>query len=151
MIAVLVVLVTALAVFRGLGALGVAAWNSWRSAARYALAVMLAFTGSTHFVPAVSEQLVRMVPPWVSDARLAVFATGIVEILCAVGLLIPRTQRMTGLALIAFFPANIHAAQTGVTLQGHPATPSGSEPRSSCCSCGLLGGPRNAQRTDSVA
>ena len=126
MAAVLIVLVTALVAFRGLGALGVTACGSWRSAARYALAVMLGFTGSAHLMPAISEELVRMVPPWVPDPRLAVFATGVVEILGAVGLLIPRTQRVAGLALVVFFvavfPANIHAAQAGVILQGQPAT-----------------------------
>ncbi len=120
--AVLVVL----AVFRGMGALGIQAFRSWRAAARAALAMMLCFTASAHFVPGLSEDLVRMVPPWVPNLQLMVQATGILEFLGACGLLIPRTQRLAGIALILFFvavfPANVHAAQAGVTLLGEPAT-----------------------------
>jgi uncharacterized membrane protein len=44
-----------------------------------------------------------------------------------VGLLVPRARRIAAAALIVFMlavlPANIHAARTGVTLRGAPATP----------------------------
>lgn len=53
--------------------------------------------------------------------------TGICEILGAVGLLVPRTRHLAAVALIVFLlavlPANIHAAQAGVTLRSAPATP----------------------------
>ena len=53
--------------------------------------------------------------------------TGICEILGAIGLLIPRTRRLAAIALIVFLiavlPANIHAAQSGVTIGGTAATP----------------------------
>jgi uncharacterized membrane protein len=53
--------------------------------------------------------------------------TGICEILGAIGLLVPRTRRITAIALIlllvAVLPANIHAANAGVTLRGEAATP----------------------------
>lgn len=53
--------------------------------------------------------------------------TGICEILGAIGLLVPRTRRLAAVALIllllAVLPANVHAAQAGVTLGGTPATP----------------------------
>lgn len=126
MAVVLIVLGTALLGFRGLGALGVADFSSWRVSARYALAVMLLFTGSAHFT-SIKEVLVRMVPPWVPYPRFTIFVTGILEILGAIGLLIPRFQRPAGIALILFLiavlPANIYAAQTGILLGGQPATP----------------------------
>ncbi len=123
---VLIVLGAALLGFRGLGALGVAALGSWQVCSRYALAVMLFFTGSAHFTP-MKEALVRMVPPWVPYPRFAIVITGILEILGAIGLLIPRFQRPAGIALALFFiavlPANIYAAHAGLLLGGQPATP----------------------------
>ncbi len=126
MAVVLIVLGGALCGFRGLGMLGVSALGSWRVCFRYALAVMLLFTGSAHFT-SVKEILVRMAPPWVPEPRLVIFVTGILEILGAIGLLIPGLQRPAGIALGLFFiavlPANIYAAHAGLLLGGQPATP----------------------------
>jgi len=53
--------------------------------------------------------------------------TGVCEVMGAVGLLVPWTRRVAAVALIlllvAVLPANIHAANAGVTLRGAPATP----------------------------
>lgn len=55
------------------------------------------------------------------------YFTGLCEIAGAIGLLVPRTRRAAAWALIVLFlailPANIHAALSGVTLRGAPATP----------------------------
>jgi uncharacterized membrane protein len=71
--------------------------------------------------------MIRMVPPSVPNPELVVTFTGICELLGAIGLLIPRTRRLAAIALIVFLaavlPANIHAAQAGVTLRGAPPTP----------------------------
>jgi uncharacterized membrane protein len=71
--------------------------------------------------------MVAMVPPSVPNPEFMVSFTGICEILGALGLLVPRTRRIAALALVVYMvavlPANIHAAQTGVTLRGAPATP----------------------------
>jgi uncharacterized membrane protein len=71
--------------------------------------------------------MVRMVPPWVPNPEFVVTFTGICEIAGAIGLLLPRTRRAAAVALIVFLlavlPANIHAAQAGVTLRGAAATP----------------------------
>ena len=68
-----------------------------------------------------------MVPPFVPNPEFMVTFTGICEILGAIGLLVPRTRRLAAVALIllllSVLPANIHAAQAGVTLRGAPATP----------------------------
>ena len=121
-----IVLIVSLLVFRGVGAAGVEAFSSWAAAARWALAVMFLFTASAHFT-AMKEDLVRMVPVGVPYPRQVVYATGILEVLGAIGLLVPGLQRAAGMALVLFliavFPANVHAARMGVTLRGKPATP----------------------------
>lgn len=123
--AVLIVLIGSMLIFRGLGALGVKRLQSWRAATLFALAAMLFFTATAHFTT-MKEDLVRMVPSWVPNPPLIVFATGILEIAGGIGLLIPRTRRIAGIALILFFiavfPANVHAARSGVSLGGSPAT-----------------------------
>jgi uncharacterized membrane protein len=123
---VLLVLIVAILVFRGLGLAGVHALASWHAAARYGLGVMLLFTSSAHFT-AMKEDLVRMTPSWVPKPRATVFFTGLCEVAGAIGLAIPALQRAAGIALILFFiavlPANIHAARAELKLRGRPATP----------------------------
>ena len=123
---VLIVLVTSILLFRGLGFAGAPAFASWSADVRDGLAVTLLFTASAHFTP-MKEDLIRMTPRWVPRPRAMVFFTGLCELAGAIGLVIPETRRAAGIALILFFiavsPANIHAARAGVTLRGRPATP----------------------------
>jgi uncharacterized membrane protein len=122
------VLISGLFLFRSLGALGVQFFVSWRASARFALAAMFVLTASAHF-NGMKDDLVRMMPPGVPYPEQVVFVTGILEILGAVGLLLPFTYRAAGIALslflIAVFPANVYAAMHGVTIQGQTATPIG--------------------------
>ena len=122
---VIFVLLASLLIFRGIGALGVETLSSWPAATRYALAAMLVFTASAHFTK-MKEDLLRMVPRWVPWPRAVVYFTGVCELLGAAGLVVPSLQRAVGIALMVFFvmvfPANVHAARTGVTLDGRPAT-----------------------------
>src|SRR4051794_39656098 len=79
-----------------------------------ALAGLLLVSGAMHFVkPAPFE---AMVPKQLPSPRALVYASGVLEIACGVGLLVPRTRRVAGLAsaavLVAVFPAN-------VTMTGH--------------------------------
>jgi uncharacterized membrane protein len=68
-----------------------------------------------------------MVPPAIPRPMAMVYFTGVCEALGAIGLLVPVTRTAAAVALIALFvallPANIHAARSGVTLRGKPATP----------------------------
>jgi uncharacterized membrane protein len=122
---VLFILAASIFIFRGLGIAGAPAFASWSADVRDGLAVMLLFTGSTHFTP-MKEDFVRMMPRWVPWPRAMVFFTGLCELAAAIGLLFPATWRAAGIALILFFiavlPANIQAARAGVTLRGRPAT-----------------------------
>ena len=122
----LIVLVVVTLMARSAGQFGLAPFRDWTAAVRIGLAVMFCFTATAHFNN-MRPEMVAMVPPFVPNAALMVTVTGICEVLGAVGLLIPRTQRLAAVALIALMvavlPANIYAAQAGVTFRGSPATP----------------------------
>src|SRR5688572_23466198 len=122
---VLGLLLTAWVLLRVVGRLGIARLNSWRGALPYALALMFLFTAAAHFND-MRHDMIKMVPPWVPAPAAVVAITGVLEILGAVGLMIPRTRRAAGIALIVFliavFPANIHAALNEVQMGGRTAT-----------------------------
>lgn len=107
------------------GKFGVRSLASWPAAVRVGLAAMFCLTGAAHFDGV--RDLVRMVPPAIPNAEFMVTFTGVCEFLGALGLLLPYTRRAAAVALIvmllALLPANIHAANTGLTLRGEPATP----------------------------
>ncbi len=119
-------LMVSLLVFRGLGALGVGPLSDWRDAAACALAVMFLFTASAHFT-STKRDLVAMIPSVFPRPGLLVSVTGVLEVLGAVGLLVPATRGPAGtgliLLLVAMFPANVAAARKGVPLRGRPPTP----------------------------
>ena len=120
------VLLVSLLVFRSLGALGVETLSDWRNAAACALALMFLFSASAHFT-STRRDLISMVPSVFPRPELLVSVTGILEVLGAVGLLVPATRSLAGiglvLLLVAMFPANVAAARKGVPLRGKPPTP----------------------------
>ena len=124
--AVVAVLFASTLLFRTVGALGVDALASWQDAARWGLSVMLLVTASAHF-NRMRRDLVAMVPPSFPKPEVAVTATGILELLAAVGIQVPETRRLAGLGLMlllaAMFSANVSAARRGLTLAGKPVTP----------------------------
>ena len=76
--------------------------------------VVAAFTvsGIVHLVrPRTFEPLM---PRWVPAHREVIYASGVAELLCAAGLLVPATRRAAGLAsavlLLGVFPGNITMA-----------------------------------------
>jgi uncharacterized membrane protein len=122
-----IVLLATLLLFRALGALRILLFfGSWITSLRWALAVMFLMTASAHFGVRRLD-LVRMVPPWLPQPELLVTVSGVAELLGAAGLLLPRLApwAASGLALLLFavFPANVHAAQVGLTIGGAPVTP----------------------------
>lgn len=68
-----------------------------------------------------------MVPPRLPRPDLLVTLTGVLELLGALGLLLPATARSAAagpaLLMLAMFPANVSAARRGLTLAGRPVTP----------------------------
>ncbi|WP_230687258.1 DoxX family protein [Catellatospora vulcania] len=129
----LAVLIIGLLVLRGLGALGVRRFATWAASGAHALAAMLVMTATAHFVPAgvtvmpTHADLVAMVPPFVPAPGAMVYATGVLELLGAIGLVVTRTRRAAGLCLVALFllllPANVYAAVADVPFHGEAASP----------------------------
>jgi uncharacterized membrane protein len=84
------------------------------SASRKLLAAFFVGSGVNHFV---SPRFYRtIVPPALQDdAKRVVELSGVAEVLGGVGVLLPRTRRLSGGALIALlaavFPANLYMAR----------------------------------------
>ena len=95
--------------------------GSWEFAlsSRIALSVMLLFTALGHFL--YPKGMAMMLPDVIPGRVALVYFTGFIEIAAAIGLLIPRSQTITGWLLILFFifllPANIYAATKRVDFQ----------------------------------
>jgi uncharacterized membrane protein len=124
----LIVMLSAWLVARSIGFTGVfAAAESWSGALRIALAAMFVFTAVSHFHPRTRPDLVRMVPASLPVPALLVTATGVLELIGALGLLVPQALPAAAYGLIALlltmFPANIHAAREGLMIAGRRATP----------------------------
>ncbi|HXZ33248.1 MAG TPA: DoxX family protein [Terriglobales bacterium] len=121
----LIILLVSWLVCRGLGVLGVQTLATWQDSARYALAVMFCFTGTTHFNK-MKHDLAKMVPSVFPHALVIIYVTGVLEFLGAAGLLLPRLRALAGIGLIALliamFPANVKAAREKLLLRGKPAT-----------------------------
>src|ERR1700740_2047860 len=109
---VLAVLFGSLVLYRILGAAGVPLFAGWMDSARFALATMFAFTAVSHFAP-MRKDLIAMVPPGLPRPDLLVFATGVLELAGAAGLLFKpaRFWAACGLILLmaAMLPANVSA------------------------------------------
>ena len=78
------------------------------------LAALFAASGALHLVrPQVFETIV---PRQLPEHRGLVYASGVAELVCAAGLLHPRTRAASGWAsaalLVAIFPANVQMAVT---------------------------------------
>lgn len=124
--AVLITLFASWLIFRALGALGTTAFASWQDSARYALVVMFLFAATAHFNK-MKYDLARMIPEVFPKRLRLVYITGVLELVGAAGLLLPRFQRLAAVCLImllvGMFAANVNAVQKGITLRGKPATP----------------------------
>jgi uncharacterized membrane protein len=78
-----------------------------------------------HFV--VTKDLVEMLPPWVPQRVLIIYATGILEACVALALFTKRWRRLGGVVaacmLVLFLPANIYAALHHTGVGAHRAGP----------------------------
>ncbi|HEY9401699.1 MAG TPA: DoxX family protein [Pyrinomonadaceae bacterium] len=93
--------------------------------ARVGLSVFFAFTSIGHFIR--TEEMSEMLPPFVPYRRGLIYLTGVLELLGATGVWIPRLMRVTGLCLILMLigvlPSNIYSAVNRVEFGGHDAGP----------------------------
>ncbi|HZF64086.1 MAG TPA: DoxX family protein [Chitinophagaceae bacterium] len=86
---------------------------------RIAMAVMLVFTAIGHFV--YTKGMTMMLPDVIPFKTEVIYVTGVIEVIAAVGLLIPSLKVWTGWALMLFFilllPGNIKAAIDHIDYQ----------------------------------
>ncbi len=118
----LVVLVVVTLVLLAAGAAGVSWLRPWPVALRGGLAAMFVFTGVAHLDAfGKRAELVAMVPPELPAPGLLVTVTGVLELVGAVGLLLPWTWPWAagGLSalLVAMFPANVYKALEDESLR----------------------------------
>lgn len=119
-----IILLVSFVAFRSVGFLGVTALDNIDLPLRIALFLMFLVTASAHWGKGRLD-LIRMVPPVFAHAEVLVTITGVLEILGAVGLLVPITSRLAAVCLaillLALSPANIRAAREHLTILGRPA------------------------------
>jgi uncharacterized membrane protein len=93
--------------------------------ARAGLSLFFIFTSIGHFIS--TEGMAAMIPPAVPYRIELIYLTGILELLGAVGVWIPRLTRLTGLLLIlmliGLLPANVYSAINRIDFGGHGAGP----------------------------
>jgi uncharacterized membrane protein len=122
----LFILVISFLVLRAVGLLGVRRLSSWKAAGLLAVVIMFLFTGATHFTP-MNNDYTAMLPGFVPMKVWIIYVAGALQILGAVGLLVPRTRRLAGiclaLLLVAMFPGNVYAALNDVPFRGEAPTP----------------------------
>jgi len=124
----LIVMIVSLLVTRSIGITGM--WqegDSWTGALRVALGTMFVFTAVSHFHPRTRPDLIRIVPPGLPTPELLVTATGVLEFIGAIGLLLPQALAAAAYGLIALlvamFPANVYAARAELVVAGRRASP----------------------------
>ncbi|MEI9912084.1 MAG: hypothetical protein WDO71_21995 [Bacteroidota bacterium] len=87
--------------------------------ARIAMSAMLLFTAMGHFI--FTKGMAMMVPDFIPFKIEMVYLTGIIEIVAAIGLLIPGLRVLTAWLLILFFllllPSNIIAAIKQIDIE----------------------------------
>ena len=91
----------------------------YRLAGNVAMAVMLFFTGLAH-VPYV-RGMAQMLPAWLPAKNAWVYATGLLEIVGGIGLLLPTWRPLAATCLLVFLvlilPANIISARKHLDYQ----------------------------------
>jgi uncharacterized membrane protein len=98
-----------------LGWVGEGYVSSWIAALAIGLAAMFTMTGFAHFAPPMRRDLIAIVPPRLPAPGYLVTLTGLLELLGAVGLLLPATRVAAAVCLLvlmlAMFPANVYASR----------------------------------------
>ncbi len=92
-----------------------------RTAGCLGAALLFLFAGVGHFL--ITEPMARMLPPWVPGRTAIVYASGVVEIVVALAVLVPRWRAAAGWTLVGmpilFLPVNVYAAIQRVPIGGH--------------------------------
>jgi uncharacterized membrane protein len=85
------------------------------------LSVSFIFFGIGHFIK--TQGMIAMLPPFLPERELLVYATGGLEIILGICIWIPAFRKVVVhtqfILLILFFPANVYAAFNYVEFGGH--------------------------------
>jgi len=91
----------------------------------FALALFFLIAGIMHFVQ--DDAFVAIVPPLLPFPKFIVWVTGVMELILAVGLILPKYRKISGLLfapyLLAVLPANIYMAMANIPLGDMTASP----------------------------
>ena len=97
-----------------------------RRLGRFGLTLFLLMASSAHFTSA--ENMMLMLPDWVPARVPLIYATGVLEVVLAIGLWVPALVQRTGLAialmLVVFLPVNVYAAINSLPFGGGEMGPS---------------------------
>jgi len=92
---------------------------------RITLSLVFLNTGLAHFTN--TDGMLQLLPEFLPFRTELVYASGVLEILGAVTLLVPRLQRLTSIALVLFliavFPGNVYGALQHASIGGHELGP----------------------------
>jgi uncharacterized membrane protein len=96
------------------------------NASVWVVSLLFGVAGVMHFV--LPRPFEAIVPPWLPsflpNARTLVYASGVVEILAALGVLLPATRVLAGWTLLALlvavFPANVYMLMAARAAQAAP-------------------------------
>ena len=93
--------------------------------ARVGLSLFFMFTAIPHFIS--TEQMATMLPPSIPYRIELIYVTGVLELLGAIGVWIPRLERLTGflliVMLIGLLPANVYAAINRIDFGAYSVGP----------------------------
>ena len=88
-------------------------------------AVFFFYAGLMHFVQ--EESFTAIMPPFIPFPKLIVWTTGLMELVFAILLILPRYRKLAGFLLapflLAVLPANIHMAMNNIPFGEMSATP----------------------------
>ena len=96
-----------------------------KSLGSWFFAVFFFYAGLMHF--AQEESFTAIVPPFIPFPKLIVWTTGLMELVFAILLILPRYRKLAGFLLapflLAVLPANIHMAMNNIPFGEMSATP----------------------------
>ncbi|MFJ1330459.1 DoxX family protein [Capnocytophaga canimorsus] len=93
--------------------------NAISISGRLALSIMFLFTATGHFF--FTKGMAMMIPEFLPYKIEIVYVTGVLELLFSVGILLPKTRKLTAWSIIIFLflvlPANIYASLHHINYQ----------------------------------
>ena len=85
------------------------------------ITALFTFTGIGHFIK--TESMMQMLPTFVSWRFALIYLSGVVELLAAWAVLLPKRRGIVGgfllIMLVAFLPVNVYSAVNKVPMGGH--------------------------------